>query len=166
MKVFIAIFVVTLAVSTIGSYVPNAGWNSWNSWNDHSLIGNSYAQSWAPQISAYPYAKSWSSAWPAASLYNDWNGYHGGVNKIQSWGLPLESYGSGWRYQNLAKVAAPVTVNSWGLPWGSYGTGAYGWGHHQGLIKTVVPVSKQIAATPGSIHVAPVPVDVEKVIVH
>ncbi|XP_058814656.1 uncharacterized protein LOC131678492, partial [Topomyia yanbarensis] len=144
----------------------------WNGWNDHSLAAYPYAKSWpstwqvTPQIAAYPYAKSWSSAWPAASLYNGWNGYYSEANKAHSWGLPLESYGAGWGYQNLAKVVAPVKINSWGLPWENYGAGANDWGYQHGLVKTVVPVSKQIAATPGSVFVAPVSVGGEKVVLH
>ncbi|XP_053692461.1 uncharacterized protein LOC128740909 [Sabethes cyaneus] len=139
MKVFIALFAVAMASAAQASYLPavdsawshsGLGWNSWNDWDDWN--GN--------HIAAYPYAKSWSSAWPAASLYNGWDGQYGlGLNK----------------------------VNSWGLPWGTYGAdhGAYGWGH-PGLVKTVVPVAKQIAATPGSLHIAPVPLGPEKVVAH
>ncbi|XP_055635399.1 uncharacterized protein LOC129775126 [Toxorhynchites rutilus septentrionalis] len=132
MKVFIALLVATLAVAAQGSYLPtvwpqHGAWNAWNGWNglntwdNHGLV-----------------AKSWSPAWPVASQWNNgWNGYYGGVNKL----------------------------NSWGLPWAGYGAGAYGWGSH-GLAHTVVPVSKQIASTPGSLHVAPVPLDGVKAVLH
>ncbi|XP_058447639.1 uncharacterized protein LOC131428021 [Malaya genurostris] len=169
MKAFFAI-IATLIVATQGSYVSNswpsysAGWNSWNGWNDQ-VYAKSWPTNWqtVPQVAAYPYAKSWSSAWPsAASLYNGWNGYYGGQNKVQSWGLPLESYGASWGHQKLAKVVAPVKINSLGLPWENYGAGAYGWGHTQGLVKSVVPVTKQIIATAEPNYA--VPVGVQKVL--
>ncbi|XP_058460925.1 uncharacterized protein LOC131436293 [Malaya genurostris] len=170
MKSLFAIIVATLIVATQGSYVSNswpsysAGWNSWNGWNDQVHAKSWRPTNWqtVPPVAAYPYAKPWSSAWPAASLYNRWNGYYGSQNSVQSWGLPLESYGAGWGQQNLVKVVAPVKLNSWGLPWENYGAGAYGWGHTQGLVKSVVPVTKQIVATAEPIY--PVSVGVQKVL--
>ncbi|XP_055549285.1 uncharacterized protein LOC129732424 [Wyeomyia smithii] len=151
MKVFAALLVATLAVAAQGSYVQSsywpshsAGWKSWNNgWNGH-------------QVAAYPYAKTWASSWPASGLYNNaWDGYYGGYDKVNSWAQPWGSYGAGWGYQNFAKTVVPsVKVDSWGLPWGSYGAGAYGWDHPE-VVKTVVPVAKQVA------YVAPV----EKVLV-
>ncbi|KAL1374267.1 hypothetical protein pipiens_000773, partial [Culex pipiens pipiens] len=99
---------------------------------------------------AYPYAGAWSGAgWPATSVYGGlYGGLYGGHKTVVQ--------------ANLGHEAA----YPWGQPWGTYGAGVYGagWGHH-GLAQTVVPVSKQIAATPGSVHVAPVPVGGEKVVV-
>ncbi|XP_058449434.1 uncharacterized protein LOC131429373 [Malaya genurostris] len=158
MKVFITFLVATLALAAQGSYVPNvwpsqsAGWNSWNGWNEHGAIA------------AYPYAKSWLSILQAAPLHKGWNGYYDGAN---SWGLPLRSYGSGaygWGHQQgLVKTVIPAKINTWGLPWENYGTGAYGWGH-QNVVKTVIPVQKQIAVVPEPSYVAPLAV--QKAIVY
>ncbi|XP_055549413.1 trinucleotide repeat-containing gene 6B protein-like [Wyeomyia smithii] len=176
MKVISAILLATLAVAAQGSYAPASYWPShsggWNSWNN-GWNGN--------QVASYPYAKTWASSWPAAGLYsNGWNGHYGAVEKVPSWGQPWGSYGAktiipsvkvnawdqpwgnygaGWGYENVAKTVVPsVKVNSWGLPWGSYGAGAYGWEQPE-VIKTVVPVAKQVA------YVAPVHAGVEKVLV-
>ncbi|XP_055634880.1 uncharacterized protein LOC129774871 [Toxorhynchites rutilus septentrionalis] len=129
MKMIIAFLVAGLAVATQGSYLPTAWpqsvlWNNWSGWNGLNAWDNH-------GIAAYPYAKSWSAAgWPVGGMDN-----YGGMDKL----------------------------NSRGLPWAGYGAGVYGWGHH-GLAKTVVPVAKQIASTPGSLHVAPVPIGGEKVV--
>ncbi|XP_055644919.1 uncharacterized protein LOC129780564 [Toxorhynchites rutilus septentrionalis] len=134
MKGAIVLLVASLAVAAQASYLPTA-WPLSVGWNSWNGLGGLNA--WDNHgIAAYPYAKSWSAGWPVASQWNNgWNGYYGGVDKL----------------------------NSWGLPWAGYGAGAYGWGHH-GLAKTVVPVAKQIASTPGSLHVAPVPIGGEKVV--
>ncbi|XP_065083718.1 uncharacterized protein LOC135705794 [Ochlerotatus camptorhynchus] len=140
MKSFIALVIASLTVAAQGSYLPTintaaVAWpyssarNSWNGWN-----------TWDNQhhhddgLVAYPYVNDWSSA-PVASAYGP-SGLYGHKTVVQ---------------ENLGGHAYP-----WGLPWGTYGAGGYG-GHH-GWGKSVVPVSKMIAATPGSLHVAPVPV--------
>ncbi|XP_055548694.1 uncharacterized protein LOC129732159 [Wyeomyia smithii] len=92
--------------------------------------------------------------WNSWNDWNDWDDHHGvaGYPYAKSWSSSLYN-DDGWNGH----------FGSWGLPWGSYGAG---WGH-SGLVKSVVPVGNQIAATPGSLHVAPVPLGpAQEVITH
>ncbi|XP_039450938.1 shematrin-like protein 1 [Culex pipiens pallens] len=176
MKIFVALLFTTLAVASQASYLPSAwpyanGLNSWNNWNGH--VG-------------YPYASGLSASWPAASVYG---GLYGGHKTVVQANLGHNAYpyagawsGAGWPATSVYgglygglygghKTVVQANLGHeaaypWGQPWGTYGAGVYGagWGHH-GLAQTVVPVSKQIAATPGSVHVASVPVGGEKVVV-
>ncbi|XP_055643842.1 uncharacterized protein LOC129780020 [Toxorhynchites rutilus septentrionalis] len=127
MKSSIALLVATLAVAAQGSYVPSAwptgalGWNSWNElnkwthWNDNGIIDS-------------PHANSWSSAWPAASLNNGWNGWYAPKTTVVQ--------------ANIAKV------NPWGLPWGGYGHG-----YNNYLRAATIP--KYVTSNPSSVLVAP-----------
>ncbi|XP_055632741.1 uncharacterized protein LOC129773188 [Toxorhynchites rutilus septentrionalis] len=122
MKVFIVLFVITLAAAAAsGSYVPTAwptttlGWNSWNglnkwsTWNDHNgIIDTSYVNSWP-------------SAWSAASLNKGWNGWYApkttvvqaNIAKVNPWGLPWSGYGHGYNdYLGNALVSKYVTPNT------------------------------------------------------
>ncbi|XP_055632742.1 uncharacterized protein LOC129773189 [Toxorhynchites rutilus septentrionalis] len=128
MKVFIALFVATLAVAAQGSYVPSAwpagalGWNSWNGlnkWNTWNVNG----------IIDTPYANSWASAWPAAdSINHGWNGWYAPKTTVVQ--------------ANIAKV------NPWGLHWGGYG---HGYNNYLGGAQ----VAKYITPNTGSVLVAP-----------
>ncbi|XP_001842061.2 uncharacterized protein LOC6031229 [Culex quinquefasciatus] len=172
MKVFVALLFTTLVAASQASYLPSAWSYDLNSWNGH--------------LGGYPYASGLSAGWPATSVYGGLYGEHKTVFQANlghnaypyagAWsgaGWPTTSvYGSlyGGLYGGHKTVVQAnlghETPYPWGQPWGTYGAGVYGgaWGHH-GLAQTVVPVSKQIAATPGSVHVAAVPVGGEKVVV-
>ncbi|XP_039439275.1 uncharacterized protein LOC120420343 [Culex pipiens pallens] len=174
MKVFVALLFTTLVAASQASYLSSA-WsydNGLNSWNGH--------------LGGYPYANGLSAGWPATSVYG---GLYGGHKTVVQANLGHNAYpyagawsGAGWPTTSVygglygglygghktvvqANLGHEATY-PWGQPWGTYGAGVYGgaWGHH-GLAQTVVPVSKQIAATPGSVHVAAVPVGGEKVVV-
>ncbi|EDS39270.1 conserved hypothetical protein [Culex quinquefasciatus] len=136
-QIFIALFVATLAVAVKAGYVQSSwpvstyGFNSWNglnAWNGlNSWDGLSSWNNWNDHgTSAYPYGyNKWSSpAWPAASLYNGYNGYNGwygatgktvvqaNVAKVNSWGLPLTSYGYGYNnYLGAVPAAKYVAAN-------------------------------------------------------
>ncbi|XP_065083679.1 uncharacterized protein LOC135705754 [Ochlerotatus camptorhynchus] len=153
MKVFIAIFALTLAVASQASYIPEeASYPSWpvsstSVWPSNGIYAQGAYNAWphttAANWNAQPYVNSWSaSAWsPAASIYN--NGLYG------------------HKTANVANAAYP-----WGQPWGTYGAGApvYGLGYNGGYLSSV-PVSKQIAVTPSSYHVSPFSVGGQKLIV-
>ncbi|EDS39279.1 conserved hypothetical protein [Culex quinquefasciatus] len=112
-----------------------------------AILAGSGQGSYLPSVWSNTGLNSWNSvntwpsaAWPVASVYgglNSWNGLYG-TTKANSWGLPL-TYSAG------------VYGGVWGYP-----------GHAQ----TVVPVSKQVAATPGSFDISPVPVGGERLLVH
>ncbi|EAT46603.1 AAEL002180-PA [Aedes aegypti] len=148
MKVFIAIIALTLTVASQASYVPEAAYPSWP-------VSTSV---WPPYG---VYGKGLYNAWPHANVAA-WNG-HSYVNSWSPEWAPSYGYDNGL-YGH--KVNSLNSAYSWGLPWETYGNaaGVYGWGHKGGYLSSV-PVSKQIAATPGSFHVAPVPVGGEKLIV-
>lgn len=120
------------------------------------------------------YAGAWSGAgWPTTSVYG---GLYGGQKTVvqANLGHSAYPYAGAWSgagvygglYGGHKTVVQANLGHETAYPWGTYGAGVYGgaWGHH-GLAQTVVPVSKQIAATPGSVHVAPVPVGGEKLVV-
>ncbi|KXJ74482.1 hypothetical protein RP20_CCG013573 [Aedes albopictus] len=150
MKVFSAIITLTLAVASQASYISEPTYPSWpvstSVWPSYGVYGKGLYNNnaWQHANSAAwnghsSYVNSWSPAW------SQYNGYDNGL------------YGHNI---NVLKSEYP-----WGQPWGTYrNAGVYGWGHHGGYLSSV-PVSKQIAATPGSVHVAPVPVGGEKLIV-
>ncbi|KXJ69781.1 hypothetical protein RP20_CCG025831 [Aedes albopictus] len=135
MKIFITIIALTLAVATQASYISEAPHPSWpvstSVWPSYGVYGKGlYNNAWQHANSAawnaHSYVNSWSPAW------SQYNGYDNGLygHNVNAW-----------------KSAYP-----WGQPWGTYGNArGYGWGHHGGYLS--VPVSKQIAATPGSVHV-------------
>ncbi|KXJ69785.1 hypothetical protein RP20_CCG025835 [Aedes albopictus] len=139
MKVFITIIALTLAVASQASYISEAPYASWpvstSVWPSYGVYGKGLYNN------AWPYAKS--DAWNTHSYINSWSPawsqYYGSDNGLYGHNV------------NVLKSAY-----SWGQPWGTYGNaGVHGWGNHGGYLSSV-PVSKQIAATPGSVHVAPV----------
>ncbi|XP_055588887.1 uncharacterized protein LOC129741204 [Uranotaenia lowii] len=151
MKVIFALIVVSLAVLSHASYLPstsvwpysNGDWNSWNSWNNWNGL-NTWTGSHLGLTGGYP-SSYYNNLWTSPSLYD--GGLYGGHKTVVQ--------------TNVVNGGYP-----WEQPWGTYGAGVYGWGgySHHGYAKTVVPVEKQVAATPGSVHVAPVPVDGVKVV--
>ncbi|XP_029727635.2 uncharacterized protein LOC115265826 [Aedes albopictus] len=172
MKFFIAFLAMAFAAAEAG-YAPAAVPVTTSVW---PAYGGLYGKS---VVSAWPYGhdgwnNGWGNGWNNAAGWNTWNnGWNSWNNDGHGWyGYPYGAAGA-WSpahygghktvvQANLGKAAYP-----WGLPWGTYGAGVHGWtGHHGGYLPTtVVPVSKQVAATPGSVHVAAVPVGGEKVVV-
>ncbi|KAL1391505.1 hypothetical protein pipiens_012349 [Culex pipiens pipiens] len=95
------------------------------------------------------------TAWPyAAAGWNSgaWNTV-GVLPYANSWSYP-SVYNNGWN--NGWNGGLVTKVNPWGLSYGA------GWGYHGLAARSVVPVEKQIAATPGSLDISPVPVGGER----
>ncbi|XP_055591973.1 uncharacterized protein LOC129743803 [Uranotaenia lowii] len=100
-----------------------------------------------------------SSVWPPYSTaWNHWNGW----NPWNALGFPYTewpsyAYGGPYGYKTVVQANWGKPGYPWsGYPWSAYGAaGYYGWGPYG---KAVVPVDKMVAATPGSLHIAPVPV--------
>ncbi|KAL9707256.1 hypothetical protein quinque_010774 [Culex quinquefasciatus] len=170
--------------STVEKWEPVPVPISTSVWPPYGVYGKGLAQRYGP-VASYPgyqagvygglpvYGNAWGYSAPVVGAYGNtklidnglWNygGYgYGHTNKY--WLLYGGLYGG---HKTVVQAnLGHETPYPWGQPWGTYGAGVYGgaWGHH-GLAQTVVPVSKQIAATPGSVHVAAVPVGGEKVVV-
>ncbi|KXJ80800.1 hypothetical protein RP20_CCG023445 [Aedes albopictus] len=163
MKFFIAFLALAFAAAEAG-YAPAAVPVATSVW---PAYGGVYGQS---AVSAWPYGHD---GWNNAAGWNTWNnGWNSWNDDGHGWyGYPYAA-ASAWSPANYGHKTVVVEANlgktayPYGLPWGTYGAGAQGWtGHHGGYLPTVVTVSKQVAATPGSVHVAAVPVGGEKVVV-
>ncbi|XP_019539918.2 shematrin-like protein 2 [Aedes albopictus] len=162
MKFFIAFLALALAAAEAG-YAPAAVPVATSVWPAYGVYGKG-------AVSAWPYGHD---GWNNAAGWNTWNnGWNSWSDDgHSSYGYPGYAAGA-WSPANYGHKTVVVHANSgktaypYGLPWGTYGAGVHGWtGHHGGYLPTIVPVSKQVAATPGSVHVAAVPVGGEKVVV-
>ncbi|XP_001654945.2 uncharacterized protein LOC5573909 [Aedes aegypti] len=162
MKFFIAFLALAFAAAEAG-YAPAAVPVRTSVWPAYSLYGKN-------ALSAWPYGHNyWNNGWN-----NGWNTWNNGWNSWNNDGHGLYGgypYAGAWSpaYYGGHKTVVQANLGkpyAYGLPWGSYGAGVHGWtGHHGGYLPSVVPVSKQVAATPESVHVAAVPVGAQKVVV-
>ncbi|XP_062552623.1 shematrin-like protein 2 [Armigeres subalbatus] len=168
MKIFITLLALAVVAAEAG-YAPTAVPVSTSVWPPYGVYGKG-------SLAAWPYAyNGWNNGWNNGwknGWNNEWNSWNNGWNSWNAGAHGVYGYPNAGAWSNAYLGHNTVVQANWGkalpygLPWGTYGAGVNGWtGLHGGYLPTAVPVSKQVAATPGSVHVAAVPVGGGKLVI-